>query len=328
MTISNGHQCTSPWCLSLRNDHKARNLETNFRKTLKSLDPNLSRPRDTGFLLVVLGLIWGSSFILIKRILPCFSPVQYALGRIILTGICFSPWIFNSLKQVSRKQLLWAILVALMGYLGSYLFMGLSQTHIGSGVAGILASLNPMFTFIFGLIFFNQTFRWKNLWGIVVGLFGCLFLLFTGEGHAGWQIEHYALFMIGSVIMSSITINIIQKQLKGLVSIEIASITFGILVVPALLFFLIGTDYRAPFNHSEILHCSMAFICLCIVSTVVGSLMYYHLIGRMGALYTSTVTYIIPLMAIVWGVLDGESIGWHEFIGFIFILGGIRLVRA
>lgn len=206
--------------------------------------------------------------------------------------------------------------------------MGLSQTHIGSSVAGILASLNPMFTFIFGLIFFNQSFRWKNLWGIVVGLLGCLFLLFTGEGHTGWQIEHYALFMILSVVMSSITINIIQKQLKGLGSIAIASLTFGILVIPALLFFVIGTDYQAPFNHPQIIRCSLAFLCLCIVSTVIGSLMYYHIIARMGALYTSTVTYIIPLMAIVWGVLDGESIGWNEIIGFIFILGGIRLVRA
>jgi drug/metabolite transporter (DMT)-like permease len=265
---------------------------------------------------------------MIKRILPCFTPVQYALGRIIVTGLFFSPWILRAFKQINRTQLFWLVIVGLTGYLGAYLFMGLSQTHVSSSVAGILASLNPMFTFVLGLIFFKQSFRWKNLWGILLGLFGCGLLLFTGKGHEGWRIEHYTFFMIISVFISAITINIIQIHLKGLASIHIAAGSFGILILPALIIFLTCTDTYSPLHNPGLLHCLLALVCLGLVSTVLGSLMYYHLIARKGALYTSTVTYIIPLMAIVWGLLDGESIAWNAIAGFIFILGGIRLIRG
>lgn len=264
---------------------------------------------------------------MIKRILPCYSPVQYALGRVIATGLCFSIWLPKSIQRVNRTQLSWLILVAVTGYFLSYLFMGISQTHISSSLAGILSSLNPLSTFILGLLFFGQSFKWKNVAGISLGLIGCLLLIFSKDG-SGIQFEPYSLFMILSVVISGFSLNVIQKHLKGLPALVIASISFGSLVIPSVILFATITDWQHTFANPEIIKCTLAFVFLTLVSTVFGSLLYFHLISRTGALYTSTVTYIIPLMAMFLGLLDGESVGWNALIGLGLIIGGIKLVRA
>jgi len=283
---------------------------------------------DPAYLLIILGCVWGSSFILIKRILPCFSPVQYALLRIIITGFCFLPWFVSSINKVSRTQWMWLVLLGLMGYFFSYLLMGLSQTHIDSSLAGILASLSPLATFIVGISFFQQEFRWKNFWGIALGLSGCLALILFDRAHHGIDVGYYSLFMIGSVILSAFTINITQKHLQGLSPYIISSISFGSMTLPALLVFLFVTDWSATAQYSPLLSCSLAAFCLSVIGTVLGSLMYFHIISRSGALYTSTVTYIMPIVAIFLGMLDGELIHVNSILGLGLIIGGIKLIRA
>ncbi|MBK6389833.1 MAG: EamA family transporter [Saprospiraceae bacterium] len=275
--------------------------------------------------MVALGCIWGSSFILIKRILPCYTPIQYALCRIIITGICFSPWILSSFKKATISQRTWVFIIGVLGYFMSYLLMGVSQTRIDSSLAGILTSLTPLFTFIVGLMFFSQPFRWKSFMGVGMGLIGCLVLII--EGNEGLSVQFYSLFLIGSVIISSFTINLVQKHLKGLRAIEITSLSFGGLVIPSLMVLLVATNWQDTVPNPLMTSCTLALIGLALVGTVLGSLLYYHILSRSGALYTSTVTYIIPLTAIIWGVVDGEHVGWEEIIGFAFILGGIKLIR-
>ncbi len=231
------------------------------------------------------------------------------------------------MQQVNKTQLSWLIVVAVTGYFFSYLFMGLSQTHISSSLAGILSSLNPLATFILGLAFFGQSFKWQNIAGISLGLFGCLFLIFSGSA-GKIKFEPYSIFMLLSVIISGFSINVVQKHLKGIPALVIASISFGSLVIPATILFFIITDWQTTFQHASILSCTLAFMVLTLISTVAGSLLYFHLISRTGALYTSTVTYIIPLMAVFLGLLDGESIGWNAIVGLVLIIGGIKLVRA
>ena len=275
----------------------------------------------------MLGCIWGSSFIMIKKILPCYTPIQYALGRVIATGLCFSIWLPQSIQKINKNQLKWLVIVAATGYFMSYLFMGISQTRISSSLAGILSSLNPLATFVIGIALFGQSFKWSNMAGITIGLVGCTLLVFSRSG-GSIQFQFYSLFLILSIVVSGFSINVVQKKLKGLSALVIASISFGCLVLPCALLFFTMTDWRHPFNHPAIVSCSLAFLFLTLVSTVFGSLVYFHLISRTGALYTSTVTYIIPMMAIFLGVLDGEVVGWTALIGFSFIIGGIKLVRA
>lgn len=265
---------------------------------------------------------------LIKRILPCFSPIQYALLRIIITGICFMPWFIPSFRKVSRTQWLWLLVLGMLGYFSSYLLMGLSQTHIDSSLAGILASLSPLATFVVGISFFQQPFRWNNFWGIALGLSGCVILIVFDRAHHGIDVGFYSLFMIGSIILSAFTINITQKHLHGLSPYIISSISFGSMTLPALLLFLMVTDWTALSQQGPLLSCSLSVLCLSVIGTVLGSLMYYYIISRSGALYTSTVTYIMPIVAIFLGMLDGESIHLNSLLGLGMIIGGIKLIRA
>lgn len=309
-------------------------METNIYQIVNQLTIPYARLKskinstDPAYLLIVLGCVWGSSFILIKNILPCFSPVQYALMRIIITGTCFLPWFFSSIKKVTRQQWYWLVLLGLMGYFFSYLLMGLSQTHIDSSLAGILASLSPLATFIVGISFFQQEFRWKNFWGIALGLLGCLVLILFDRTHHNIDVGYYSLFMIGSIILSAFTINITQKHLHGLSPYIISSISFGSMTLPALLIFLLVTDWSALNQDVNLVSCSLAVLCLAVIGTVMGSLMYFHIINRSGALYTSTVTYIMPIVAILLGMLDGELIHINSVVGLAFIIGGIKLIRS
>lgn len=238
------------------------------------------------------------------------------------------PWFIPSLRKVNRTQWLWLLLLGLMGYFSSYLLMGLSQTHIDSSLAGILASLSPLATFVVGISFFQQEFRWKNFWGIALGLLGCLVLIWFDRAHHGVDVGFYSLFLIGSVVLSAFTINVTQKHLHGLSPYIISSISFGSITLPALLLFAVVTDWSTAAQHGPLLSCSLAAIGLSVIGTVMGSLLYFHIIARSGALYTSTVTYIMPVVAIFLGMLDGELIHVNSLVGLGLIIGGIKLIRA
>ena len=227
-------------------------------------------------LLIVLGIVWGSSFILIAHILPCYTPIQYALLRVLLTGLCLSPWCIKYLKTVNKAQLLWLFSLGALGYFISYLFMGISQKHISSSLAGILSSLAPLFTFILGTIFFNHEFKWKNILGISLGLIGCLFIvLFRKSGNSHSKETYYMYFMFVSVLSSAIALNISQSKLKGIPPLAISSVSFGTAGILALIGFLSITDWSALTMHPQIVSCTASLLCLSIVGTALASLDVY-----------------------------------------------------
>ena len=279
-------------------------------------------------LLIVLGIVWGSSFILIAHILPCYTPIQYALLRVMLTGLCLSPWCIKYLKTVNKAQLLWLFSLGALGYFISYLFMGISQKHISSSLAGILSSLAPLFTFVLGTIFFKHEFKWKNILGISLGLIGCLFIvLFRKSGNSHSEETYYMYFMFVSVLSSAIALNISQSKLKGIPPLAISSVSFGTAGILALIGFLSITDWSALTMHPQIVSCTASLLCLSIVGTALASLVYFHIMKITNALYTSTVTYIIPIVAVLWGLTANEQVSSNQIIGLGLIIGGIRLLR-
>lgn len=273
-------------------------------------------------------MVWGSSFILIAHILPCYSPIQYAFLRVILTGLCLSPWCIKYIKTVNREQLLWLFSLGAMGYFISYLFMGISQKHISSSLAGILSSLAPLFTFVLGIVFFKHEFKWKNIFGISLGLIGCLFVVLFRKANSTYHEEsHYMYFMFVSVLSSAIALNISQSKLKGIPPLAISSISFGTAGVLAMIGFLFVTDWSMLAIHPKIWSCTASLLCLSILGTALASLVYFHIMKITNALYTSTVTYIIPIVAVLWGLTANEQISWNQIIGLGLIIGGIRLLR-
>lgn len=279
-------------------------------------------------LLLLLGIVWGSSFILIAHILPCYTPVQYAFLRVLLTGICLSPWCIKYIKLVNREQLLWLFSLGALGYFISYLFMGISQKHISSSLAGILSSLAPLFTFVLGVVFFKHEFKWKQIFGISLGLVGCLFIVLFRKVNNGYNEDSkYMYVMFVSVLSSAVALNISQSKLKGIPPLAIASVSFGTASLMAIPGFLIVTDWNVLNAHPKIISCTASLLCLSILGTALASLVYFHIMKITNALYTSTVTYIIPIVAVLWGLTANEHVSWNQVIGLGLIIGGIRLLR-
>lgn len=232
------------------------------------------------------------------------------------------------MRQVSKTQLFWLLVMGALGYFFSYLFMGISQKHISTSLAGILASLNPLFVFIIGIAFFKHEIKWKNIWGISIGLIGCLLIVLFKKSNGQSTEEYYYIFvMLGSVLSSSIALNLSQAHLRGLPAIVISSVSFGSAAILALLGLLVVTDWKELFQNPQIVTCTASLLCLSIIGTAIASLVYFHIMKVTSALYTSTVTYIIPIVAILWGLTMNEQITWNQIAGLGLIIAGIRLIR-
>lgn len=278
-------------------------------------------------LLGLLSLIWGSSFILMKKGLDAFSSEQVAAIRLSISFLCMVPMAISRYNQVARKD--WKHLIV-VGWAGSgfpaFLF-ALAQTRIPSAVAGMLNSLTPLFTLLLGMLFFGLSFRWSWLLGIILGLLGVTLII--GQindwtfGSAGW----YALAALGGTIFYAISGNTVKTHLGHLDSFTIGSLGFATVGMPALLV-LFSTDFTYRLTEIEGAWLSMGYISLlALFGTVFASILFYYVVQRTNQVFASMVSYLIPLVAIGWGLLDGENLHWIFIVGMVLILIGVQTTR-
>ena len=290
--------------------------------------PNLDKPIIQWTLLLFLAFVWGSSFILMKKGLVSFSWGQVASLRIVISSIFLSPILFRNFKKIKRNQ--W-LPICIAGFLGSgipaYLFP-LAQTQISSSLTGMLNSLVPLFTVVIGLLFFQLGFRWMKFAGVLLGLLGAIGLIFSsgnlsmGEGNLA-----YAGLVVLATIMYATNINFIKTFLLEVGAINITS--FGFLFTgPLAATHLLSTDFFDILRTDELAGLNLFYIVLlAIFGTAIAVILFNMLIKKVSAVFSSSVTYIIPVFAIFWGLLDGESIEFLQFICIGVILTGIYIVN-
>lgn len=279
-------------------------------------------------LLAVLSVIWGSSFILMKRGLEAYDPIQVAGLRLSISFLAMLPLALRNWHKVTRKD--WPFLV-IVGWAGSgfpaFLF-ALAQTRISSAVAGMLNSLTPIFTLLIGMLFFGLLFRKSWLWGILLGL--CGVVLIIGQvnhwtvGHTGW----YAFAALGGTVFYAISGNTVKAHLQHLDSMTIGSLGFFTVGIPGLLV-LFSTDFTTRLQTDPVALSSLGFIALlAIFGTVIASILFYYLIQKTDQIFGSMVSYLIPLVAVGWGLLDGENLHWTYLVALLLILTGVRTARS
>lgn len=277
--------------------------------------------------LMLLAFTWGSSFILMKIGLKSFDSGQAAALRIFLASLALLPISLRQLKKLQRKDLK-SLLIA--GFIGSFfpafLFMK-AETRIDSSLAGMLNSLTPVFTLIVGLLFHRTAFRWMQVAGLSLGLAGASGLILAGGGgfHLG-AINIYALYIVLATFFYAISINQIKAKLGHLTGVQVTSLSF-MFIGPVALAYLLTTDF-APVLASEgwPLHL-LALAVLGIIGSGMAMLLMNSLIRHSSAVAASSVTYIIPIFAIMWGVLDGEKVTILHLVCMGFILAGVYLIN-
>lgn len=283
-------------------------------------------------LLLVLALIWGSSFILMKRGLfhegvPVLSPVQLASARLAIAWLALAPLLFRyaGLLRPHWRPLLLAGLVG--NGIPAFMF-ALGQSRIDSSLSGMLNSLTPLMTLIVGASFFGSQFRGVHLLGVLLGLAGAvgLIALKGGDGMPSWSF--YAVLPIVGTLCYGFSGNIVKRHLYMLppMATSVLALTF---VGPMALFWALGSGLPATLAAHPHGWSALGYVALlAVMSSALALILWNVLLQRTSALWASSVTYLMPVIAMGWGVLDGEDIGWAQ-VGMIgLVLGSVYLVSV
>lgn len=278
-------------------------------------------------ILFILSIVWGSSFILIKKALIAFEPQQVASLRITISALAFTPVVLYY-----RKQILWSkwktlLAVGLTGSAVPAFLFSTGQTELSSTITGILNSLSPLFTLLFGIIIFGAAVIQRKIIGVLLGLSGAiLMVVFAEEGGASSNLA-YGLLIVLAAACYGLSANIVSFRLKGMKSLHLSATSFFLVGLPAI-FYLFSTDFVQVLQTDDYALKSLAAVTfLSLIGTVAASVIFYYLIQKTSALFGSTVAYLMPIVSVFWGLLDGEFINLFHFFGMGLILFGVYLSR-
>ena len=277
--------------------------------------------------LLVLSLIWGSSYILIKKGLVGLSPVQLGSFRILMTTFILLLFGYKSLKGWSLEQWKWMAFTGFFGtFFPSFLF-AFSETEINSSVVAVLNGLTPLFTLLIAYLFFQQTVKKKQIVGVLLGFAGTLLLVAQEFSLAGNGDARYALLVVIAALCYGINVNTIKYKLEGVTPMAIALANFIAIALPALILLLTSAFPWATFYRDTTIMTSLGYILiLALFGTAFAKVLFNKLLTISSAVFSISITYLLPIVAIGWGVLDGEHFGGMQWLASGLILGGIYLV--
>lgn len=273
---------------------------------------------------MTLALVWGSSFILIKKGLVGLSALQVGSLRIIFAAIFLLLIGFKSLPKIPKGKWKYIAMTSMFGtFVPAFLF-ALAQTEIDSSVSSILNSLTPLNTLVLGFLVFGINFQRRQVWGVFIGLVGSLLLVFNGAMNHPDQNYYYAILVIIASICYAINVNLIKRFLSDLSPLSITTGNFAVLVVPASLI-LFFTGFSEMIHIESVQHAVLFIVILGVVGTGIANILFFKLIQISSPVFATSVTYLIPVVAFFWGLLDNEMLTPIQFFGAFIILIGVYL---
>jgi drug/metabolite transporter (DMT)-like permease len=279
-------------------------------------------------ILSILVLVWGSSFILMKKGLEEYSYQQVALLRLSITCLFLLPFVINSIKKVNAKKL---GLMAIVGIVGNgipaFLFTK-AETGIDSSLAGILNSLTPLFALIIGLLFFKSKTKWYNVLGVIIGLGGTVGLMSVSGSKSLEFNFSYGIYVIIATLLYAINLNVLKRFLKEVDAITITAYAFLTIGLPSLVYLFAATDFVAVIQTRPHACEGLGYIAILgIFGSAIAVILYNRLIKTSGVLFAASVTYMMPIVAVFWGIVDGDRFEPVYVIWILIILMGVFLVN-
>lgn len=274
--------------------------------------------------LIALALVWGSSFILIKRGLVGLSPMQLGSLRIIFAALFLLLIGFKSLSKIPLRQWKYIALTATLGtFIPAFLF-SIAQTQIDSSVSAILNSLTPLNTMVLGGLVFGLSFKRSQIFGVIIGLVGTFLLIINGAIHHPEQNYYYAILIIIASICYATNVNLIKKYLSDLSPLSITTGNFLVLLFPALIV-LFFSGFFEVIAVESVQHSLLYIVILGVVGTGIANIIFFKTIQISSPVFATSVTYLIPVVAFSWGLLDNEMLTPVQFLGAFIILVGVYL---
>ena len=278
--------------------------------------------------LITLAIIWGSSFILIKKSLLGLTPYQLGALRIILSGTFVLIVGYSSLKTIGRTDWKWLIISGFLGTFFPAFLFAIAETEIDSAIASILNSLVPLNTLLMGFAIFKIASTKRQVLGVIIGFIGTSILIGKGAQLNPQQNYLYAGFVILSTVMYAANVNIIKRYLQDVKAITIASGNFAAIMLPAI-GVLCFTDFFSPETYNAPnFNMSMVYVLLLsLFGTAIAKVMFNKLVQMGTPVFASSVTYLMPIVAVIWGLLDGESFNAAQALATLLILLGVYLAN-
>jgi drug/metabolite transporter (DMT)-like permease len=274
-------------------------------------------------ILIGLALTWGSSFILMKKALKVFSPLQVGTIRIFLASLFLLPFSIQGIRKIPRKR--WPVLffIGLTGNALPAILFASAQTKLSSSIAGMLNALVPIFVLLIAIFVFKNKFPWYKIGGIILGLFGAVTLIFV-RADGSFEINYfYGFLVLIATICYAISANLIKNYVNDLSSVQVSSMALFFMgpIYGAILFF--GTNFIEIIPRPEVIHGFSYLIILSLFGTAIALIFYNQLIQMTNVIYASSVTYLMPLVALIWGWFDGEALSQWQVIALCVILLGV-----
>jgi drug/metabolite transporter (DMT)-like permease len=274
--------------------------------------------------LMILALIWGSSFILIKKGLVGLSALQLGSLRILFAAIFLLLIGFKSLTKIPKQKWKYIALTSIFGtFIPAYLF-AIAETEIDSSITAILNSLTPLNTLILGAMAFGINFKRSQVWGVFIGLVGSMLLVFNGAINHPEQNYYYAILVIIASICYAVNVNLLKKYLHDLSPLSITTGNFAFLVIPTVVI-LSFSGFFEVVHVAKVQHSILFIMILGVVGTGIANILFFKLIQMSSPVFATSVTYLIPIVAFFWGLLDNEMLTPVQFFGAFIVLIGVYL---
>ncbi|SHL29548.1 DMT family transporter [Chryseobacterium polytrichastri] len=288
----------------------------------------MNADKEKWILLAILSLIWGSSFILIKKSLDHFNPFQVGALRVLIAGIVLMPIALSKYKSFPKKHLKWLILAAFTGSFIPMFLFPIAEKEITSSIAGIINSMMPIFVIIVGALVWKFETTKQQLIGVFISFTGVCILAFGGDDNSAFKFIPILLLLLATLCYAVSTTTVKSKLMEVSSTVLSAFVFSFVLFIPSLLA-LTFTGFFSTFSFSKDTMTGLMFVSLLsIFGTGLAMMMNYRLLKVSTPLFASTVTLLMPIVAIIWGILDGEKLTILQFVGASIIIAGLIFLRA
>lgn len=276
--------------------------------------------------LIILSLIWGSSFILMKKALLGLTPIQLGALRILISGVFIFFIGFGKLKPLKRKEWKWISISGILGTFFPAFLFALAITEIDSSIASILNSLTPLNTILLGYVIFKISFSRPQILGVLIGFLGTIILIGAGAKLNPEQNYFFAGLVLMATVCYALNINIIKKHLQKVNALAIATGHFAVVMIPAFLVLFSTGFFKAEVLGNPALKMPLVYvIILAVFGTALAKVMFNKMVQISTPVFASSVTYLIPVVALIWGIWDGETFKWSQALATSLIFAGVYL---
>ena len=276
--------------------------------------------------LLILSFVWGSSYILIKKALIGLSPLQVGSLRTIISTVLLLAIGYSSLKTIPRDKWKWILITGLVSFIPPFLF-AYAQTEIDSALAAILNSLTPLATLLIGVGFYRFKIDSKQISGVIIGLIGSVLLMYQGSVINPDQNLLYVFFIIFASVLYAVQVNLLKVHLQDVSAVAITVGNFIFIFPLAVVIFLMSDYKQIDINDEDVKVALFCLLILSIIGTVFAKILFNKFVQIASPVFASSVTYTLPIVALFWGLIDGEVFTLNQFFATVIILIGVYLAN-